>query len=95
MKKKPKYPRHMVDQFRELGLFGMSIPKQYGGLGLTTVEEMSLLEELTYTNACFRSRVGTNNSIGSMGIVFDGTDQTKKNSICPGLLRVNGPLPLP
>lgn len=73
-----KIPGDIVDQFRRLGLFGMSIPKKYGGLGLTTVEEMSILEELTYTSACFRSRVGTNNSIGSMGIVFDGTDEQRK-----------------
>lgn len=78
VEKEAKIPEAMVDQFRELGLFGMSIPKQYGGLGLTTVEEMSLLQEMTYTNACFRSRVGTNNSIGSMGIVFDGTDEQRE-----------------
>ena len=78
VEKEANIPEHMVDQFRSLGLFGMSIPKQYGGLGLTTIEEMSLLEELTYTNACFRSRVGTNNSIGSMGIVFDGTNRQRE-----------------
>lgn len=78
IEKQAEIPEEIVDQFRRLGLFGMSIPKKYGGLGLTTVEEMSLLEELTYTNACFRSRVGTNNSIGSMGIVFDGTDEQRK-----------------
>ena len=78
IEKHAEIPENIVDQFRRLGLFGMSIPKKYGGLGLTTVEEMSILEALTYTNACFRSRVGTNNSIGSMGIVFDGTDEQRK-----------------
>lgn len=78
VEKQAEIPGDIVDQFRRLGLFGMSIPKNYGGLGLSTVEEMTLLEELTYTNACFRSRVGTNNSIGSMGIVFDGTDEQRK-----------------
>ena len=78
VEKEAKIPEEIVDQFRKLGLFGMSIPKKYGGLGLTTVEEMSLLQELTYTNACFRSKVGTNNSIGSMGVVFDGTDEQRE-----------------
>ena len=78
VEKEARIPEEMIGKFRELGLFGMSIPKQYGGLGLTTVEEMSLLLEFTYTNACFRSKVGTNNSIGSMGVVFDGTDEQKK-----------------
>ena len=78
VEKEAKIPEHIVDKFRRLGLFGMSIPRQYGGLGLSTIEEMSLIEEMTYTNACFRSRVGTNNSIGSMGIVFDGTNRQKE-----------------
>ena len=74
----------IVDQFRKLGLFGMSIPRQHGGLGLTTVQEMSLLLDLTYTNACFRSRIGTNNSIGSMGIVFDERRNREPNNILTG-----------
>lgn len=78
IEKEAAIPESIVDQFRELGLFGMSIPRQYGGLGLTTVEEMSLLEEITYTNACFRSRIGTSNSIGSLGILFDGTEEQRK-----------------
>ncbi|MDX2447530.1 MAG: acyl-CoA dehydrogenase family protein [Desulfobacterales bacterium] len=78
VEKEAKIPEHIADKFRRLGLFGMSIPRQYGGLGLSTIEEMSLIEEMTYTNACFRSRVGTNNSIGSMGIVFDGTNRQKE-----------------
>ena len=36
-------------------------------------------EELTQTNACFRSRIGTSNSIGSMGILLDGTEDQKQN----------------
>ena len=78
IEKESAIPESIVDQFRKMGLFGMSIPKQYGGLGLTTVEEMSLLEEITYTNACFRSRIGTSNSIGSLGILFDGTEEQRK-----------------
>ena len=47
VEKEARIPEEMIEKFRELGLFGMSIPKQYGGLGLTTVEEMSLLLEFT------------------------------------------------
>jgi acyl-CoA dehydrogenase len=62
---------------RGLGLFGLSIPGEYGGLGLSTLGEILVYEELTKTNACFRSRIGTSNSIGSMGILFDGTEDQK------------------
>jgi acyl-CoA dehydrogenase len=71
-------PQEIVQKMRELGLFGLSIPKKYGGLGLTTLEEILVYEEMTKTNACFRSRIGTSNSIGSMGILFDGTEDQKQ-----------------
>jgi len=71
-------PQAIVEKMRVLGLFGLSIPPDYGGLGLTTLEEIMVYEELTKTNACFRSRIGTSNSIGSMGILFDGTEDQKQ-----------------
>jgi acyl-CoA dehydrogenase len=71
-------PPEIVEKMRVLGLFGLSIPPEYGGLGLTTLEEIMVYEELTKTNACFRSRIGTSNSIGSMGILFDGTEDQKQ-----------------
>ena len=72
-------PQEIIEKMRVLGLFGLSIPQEYGGLGLTTLEEIMVYEELTQTNACFRSRIGTSNSIGSMGILFDGTEDQKQN----------------
>ncbi|MDL2268699.1 acyl-CoA dehydrogenase family protein [Desulfosarcina sp. OttesenSCG-928-A07] len=73
-----KIPETIMARIRELGLFGMPIPKTYDGLGLTTLEEMMIYEEITRTNACFRSRIGTSNGIGSMGILYDGTEEQKK-----------------
>lgn len=70
-------PDGIVEKMRRLGLFGMPIPRTYGGLGLTTLEEVVIYEEMTRTNACFRSRIGTSNGIGSMGILYDGTDEQK------------------
>jgi acyl-CoA dehydrogenase len=73
-----RIPEEIVARMRDLGLFGLSIPKAYGGLGLSTLAEVMIYEELTKTNACFRSRIGTSNSIGSMGILFDGTEDQKR-----------------
>jgi len=78
VEKEEKIPEEIVADIRKLGLFGMPVPKEYGGLGLTTVEEMLVYEELTKTNACYRSRIGTSNGIGSMGIVYDGTEEQKR-----------------
>ena len=70
-------PENIVQKMRELGLFGLSIPEEYGGMELGTLGECLVYEELTKTNACFRSRIGTSNGIGSMGILFDGTESQK------------------
>jgi acyl-CoA dehydrogenase len=78
VEKEERIPEETVESIRRLGLFGMPVPKAYGGLGLTTVEEMLVYEELTQTNACYRSRIGTSNGIGSMGIVYDGTEEQKR-----------------
>jgi acyl-CoA dehydrogenase len=71
-------PEEIVQKMRELGLFGLSIPEEYGGLDLGTFGECLVYEELTKTNAAFRSRIGTSNGIGSMGILLDGTEEQKQ-----------------
>jgi acyl-CoA dehydrogenase len=62
----------------DLGLFGLAIPEEYGGQGLSVLAQCIANEELSRTNACFRTRIGTNNGIGSMGILIAGTDEQKR-----------------
>jgi acyl-CoA dehydrogenase len=64
---------------REMGLFGLTIPEEYGGLGVTMEEEVNIAFELGRTSPAFRSYIGTNNGIGSIGILLDGTDAQKTN----------------
>jgi acyl-CoA dehydrogenase len=71
-------PADILDEMRRMGLFGLTIPEQYGGLGLTMEEEVLAAIALCRASPVFRSIVGTNNGIGSLGIVFDGTDAQKK-----------------
>lgn len=71
-------PADLVNEMRELGLFGMSIPEEFGGLGLTMEEEVTVAFELGYTSPAFRSVIGTNNGIGSQGIIVDGTEAQKR-----------------
>jgi len=70
-------PAGIVGQMRELGLFGLCIPEEYGGLALTMEEEVLVAMELAYASPAFRSLVGTNNGIGAQGIVIDGTPEQK------------------
>ena len=70
-------PEAIVQEMRNLGLFGMTIPEKFGGLELTMEEECHVLLELCQTAPAFRSIIGTTVGIGSQGIVFDGTAAQK------------------
>ncbi len=71
-------PADVVTQMKEIGLFGLSLPEEYGGLGVTMEEEVRIAFELGQTSPAFRSLIGTNNGIGAMGIYLDGTEQQKQ-----------------
>jgi len=71
-------PADIVGEMRELGLFGLSIPEEFGGLGLTMEEEVLAAFEIARTSPAFRSLIGTNNGIGSQGLIIDGTDEQKQ-----------------
>ncbi|QIM50736.1 acyl-CoA dehydrogenase family protein [Hydrogenophaga crocea] len=70
-------PEDIVSDMRELGLFGISIPEAYGGIGLSMAQECEVAYELGQTALAFRSVVGTNIGIGSQGILMDGTEAQK------------------
>jgi acyl-CoA dehydrogenase len=73
-----KIPESVVQKMREMGFFGLSIPEEFGGMGLGTLGECVMNEEFGRVNSCFRSRFGTNNGIGSQGILIDGTPEQKE-----------------
>lgn len=73
-----RIPSEIRREIAEMGLFGLSIPDEYGGLGLTMEEEVRVAFELGKTSPVFRSLIGTNNGIGSQGLIMDGTDEQKQ-----------------
>lgn len=75
-------PEEIVADMKELGLFGLSIPEEYGGIGLTMSQECEVAYELGHTALAFRSVAGTNIGIGSQGILMDGTPE-QKNEYLP------------
>lgn len=70
-------PAEIVREMREMGLFGLSIPEEFGGLGLTMSEEVRVALEFGRTTPAFRSTFGTNVGIGSQGLVMAGSDAQK------------------
>ena len=77
-------PERIVAQMRALGLFGLTAPEEFGGLGLTMEEEVMAVFELGRAAPAFRSMFATNVGIGMQGIAIDGTAEQKARYL-PGL----------
>ncbi|MBL4699762.1 MAG: acyl-CoA dehydrogenase family protein [Phycisphaeraceae bacterium] len=71
-------PVSIISEMKELGLFGISIPQEFDGMGLTLTQEFEVIAEVGQAALAFRSVFGTNVGIGSQGIVIDGTEEQKK-----------------
>ncbi len=70
-------PEAVIQEMRDLGLFGLSIPEEYGGLDLSMEDECLVIFEMGRTSPAFRSEFGTNVGIGSQGLVMFGNDSQK------------------
>ena len=71
-------PEPVVQRMRDLGLFGHSIPQEYGGAGLTTEELARVNIEVSQVATAFRARFGGNTGIASESLVADGTPEQKR-----------------
>ncbi|MGA0542424.1 acyl-CoA dehydrogenase family protein [Neotabrizicola sp. VNH66] len=77
-------PAGLVAEMREMGLFGLTAPEEFGGLGLTMEEEVLAVFELGRAAPAFRSMFATNVGIGMQGIAIDGTPEQRAKYL-PGL----------
>ena len=70
-------PEHLVEKAKDLGLFGISIPEQYGGIGLNSVGKATVLEQLGRTHNGFVSLISAHTGIGSTGLVKLASEHLK------------------
>ncbi|HLR23399.1 MAG TPA: acyl-CoA dehydrogenase family protein [Pseudogracilibacillus sp.] len=71
-------PEHIVQQSKDMGLFSLGIPEEYGGLGLDMVGKCAIYEELGKTHNGYTTLLGAHTGIGSVGIVDLGTEEQKQ-----------------
>jgi acyl-CoA dehydrogenase len=71
-------PDDILEEMKALGLYGLSIPEEYGGLDLSMEDECLVAIELGRVSPAFRSAFGTNVGIGSQGLVMFGTPEQKR-----------------
>ena len=77
------YPTELVDTMRELGLFGITIPEEYGGLGLDHVTLAIIFEELSKGWMSVCGPIGTHLLMSAI-IAEHGTED-QKYRILPGM----------
>ena len=77
------YPTELVEQMKELGLFGITIPEEYGGLGLDHSTYAMIFEELSRGWLSITGPIGTH-SILAHALTTHGTEDQKQRWL-PGL----------
>lgn len=76
-------PASIMEKSRQMGLFGLSIPEEYGGLGIDMVGKCAVLEEVGRTHNGYTTVIGGHTGIGSVGIVEMGNEVQKQKYLPP------------
>lgn len=77
------FPRDLVSRAADLGLMGVTVPAEYGGVGLDTVSYCIVEEELARVWASFGLIISANNSLSCAPIFNHGTEEQKKKYLIP------------
>lgn len=84
IEREDKIPERIIDMSKAMGLFGLSIPEEYGGLGISMVGKCALYEEIGATHNGYTTLIGAHTGIGTVGIVELGNKE-QKNKYLPDL----------
>jgi acyl-CoA dehydrogenase len=71
-------PADLMAVARGIGLFGLTIPEQYGGIGLDLAGKCAIEEEMGRTHYGFAAMIGNHTGISTTGIVALGSEQLKQ-----------------
>jgi acyl-CoA dehydrogenase len=71
-------PEDLTQRLRDAGLFGISIPTRYGGLGLTMEQQVRVMFEVTRASSVFRARFSTTIGLGSQPILYNGREDQRE-----------------
>ncbi len=71
-------PPKIIQEMKDLGLFSLIIPEEYGGLGLGSTAYSRVIQALSTFDGSVAITVGAHSSIGMRGLLLFGNDQQKK-----------------
>ena len=73
-----KYPDGTLETLGEMGIFGLIIPEEYGGLGLSQTAYARIFESIAAIDGSLPVTLGGHSSIGMKGLLLYGTEEQKK-----------------
>jgi len=71
-------PESVMQGMKDLGLFGLIIPEEYGGLGLSHTAYARVMQEISAVDASLAVTLGAHQSIGLKGILLFGSEAQKR-----------------
>ncbi len=73
------FPEGTLEALAELGIFGLNVPEEYGGLGLSQTAYARVYEAISSIDGSLPVTVGGHSSIGIKGLLLYGTEEQKRN----------------
>ena len=80
-KKDYAFTESLMKQIGEMGLLGISVPEQYGGMGLGFVSTMLVCDYISGSSGSLATAYGAHTGIGTMPILLYGTEEQKMKYI--------------
>ena len=71
-------PLEIVSEMAEMGLFGLSIPAEYGGAGMSASQYLNTIAELAWAAPAYRSVIAIGNGIFGIALQKCGTESQKQ-----------------
>ena len=73
-----KVSDEIVTEMKEMGLFGVTIPEEFGGAGFNTSQYIAFIQEISWALPAFRSIISMNVGMTGSAIVNSGTAEQKE-----------------
>src|SRR5579862_6073870 len=78
LEREDRYPEGLVAQMQDLGLFGVTIPEAYGGLGLDLITYVGIIEELAYGWMSLTGIINTHTMLATLLLYHGDEDQKQR-----------------
>ena len=78
-----RFPHELIPKMARLGIFGMAVPQEYGGAGLSAVSSAIIIEELARVDGAVALIVASHNALAANHILTFGSGEQKKKYLPP------------